>query len=91
MAVADDMQHSVAALHAHVVGVGVAGLRDRRAVQAQQHREGGVGVVEALRGFRGRGPARRHRGPAARPGGPAGGGPTGPGFEAMRPSMWAKR
>jgi hypothetical protein len=50
VALTDDTQHPMAALHTHVLDVGVAGLGDPQAVQAQQHGQGGAGVVEAFRG-----------------------------------------
>jgi hypothetical protein len=50
-ALADDVQHPVAALHGYVLDVGVAGLGHPQAIQAQQHGQGGVGVIEELRGI----------------------------------------
>jgi hypothetical protein len=50
VALADDTQDPMSPLHAHVLDVGVTRLRDPQPVQAQQHRQGGVGVLDALRG-----------------------------------------
>jgi hypothetical protein len=49
-ALAEDPQRAVAALDAEVLDVGGAGLRDSKAVQAEQDRQGGVVVVMALGG-----------------------------------------
>jgi hypothetical protein len=49
-ALADDTQHSMSPLHAHVLDVGVARLGDPQPVQAQQDGQAGVAVVAALGG-----------------------------------------
>ncbi len=50
MALPDDAQDPVAALHAHVLDVGAAGLGDPQPVQPEEHGQGGVGVIEPLGG-----------------------------------------
>jgi hypothetical protein len=50
VALADDADYPMASLHAHVLDVGTAGLGDPEPVQAQQHGQGGVGVIAALGG-----------------------------------------
>jgi hypothetical protein len=44
------MDYPMASLHAHILDVGVARLGDPQPVQAEQHGQCGVGVVEALGG-----------------------------------------
>ena len=78
-------------LHAHVLDVGVAGLGDPQPVQAQQHGQGGVGVVEALGGEEEPGQLAAVEAPPLATGGTVGRRTYWAGFEAMRPSMWAKR
>ena len=50
VALADDAQGSVSAFEREVLDVGGAGFADPEAVQAQEHRERGVVVVEAFGG-----------------------------------------
>jgi hypothetical protein len=50
VALADDPQYPVSSLEGHVLDVGFAGLAYPKSVQAEQHREGCVGVVEPLGG-----------------------------------------
>ncbi len=50
VALANDPQHPVAPLEGHFLNVGLAGLADPEAVQPQQRRQSGMGVVEALGG-----------------------------------------
>jgi hypothetical protein len=50
VALPDDSQYSVASLEGHVLDVGFAGFADPKSVPAEQHRQSGVGVVEALGG-----------------------------------------
>ncbi len=45
-----DPQHPMASLEGHVLDVGVAGLADTQAIQPEEHRQSGVGMVKALGG-----------------------------------------
>jgi hypothetical protein len=90
VALPDDPQDPVAALYAHVLDVGLARLGHPQAVQAQQHGQGGVGVIEALRGVQESGQLAAIQAP------PLTRVDLGPadiraGLDGMRPSMWAKR
>ena len=89
-AFAHDTEHPMSPLQAHILDVGVARLGDPQPVQAQQHRQGGVSVVEALAVSRNRASSPRSR-PRRSEGWTVGRRTYWAGLEAMRPSMWAKR
>ena len=90
VALADDTQHPMSPLHAHVLDVGAARLGDPQPVQAQQHGQGGVGVVEAPAVKRKRASSPRSR-PRRSDGWTVGRRTYWAGLEEIRPSMWAKR
>jgi hypothetical protein len=50
VALADDAQRSVAAIESQILGIGCAGLAHPQAVEAEEHRQGGMVVVVALGG-----------------------------------------
>ena len=90
VALADDAQGAVAPLEAEVLDVGRARLADPQAVQAQEHGQGGVGVVDPL-GREQNAPSSARSRPRASLGWTLGRRTYWAGLEAIRPSMWAKR
>ena len=90
VALADDAQDAVAPLEAKVLDVGQARLTHPQAVEAQEHGQGGVGLVDSL----GREQEPPELGAVEAPcvaGMDLGSATYWAGLEAIRPSMWAKR
>jgi hypothetical protein len=77
-------------LHAHILDVGVTRLGDPQPVEAQQHGQSGVGVIEASGGEKEAGQLAAVETPPLR-GVDRGATHVLAGFATIRPSMWANR
>lgn len=90
VALADDAQGAMPPLEAEVLDVGRARLAPPQAVEAQEHGQGGVGVVDPF-GREQEPPEPARSRPRASLGWTLGRRTYWAGLAAMRPSMWAKR